>query len=434
MLQIIHGNKASAELTRILNRAISETSEIEQQTKGILAAVRAEGDAAVKRYTERFDKVAITDFEVTQSEFDAAFADIDEQLVAALEAAKANIEAYHRLQLQEGYAIQDEEKMLKQIVSPIERAGVYVPGGKAAYPSTVLMNVVPAKIAGVADITMVTPPDANGNIQSSLLVAAKLAGVTRVLKMGGAQSIAALAYGTETVVKVDKIVGPGNAYVAMAKNLVSGVVGIDMIAGPSEVVVLADETATPAYIVADLMAQAEHDEMASGIVITTSEKIAKEVARLAPEMVAAQPRRDIITAAFKDYGAIIVVDTMEAGIALVNTIAPEHLEIFTADALDIYPQIRHAGAIFLGAYTPESVGDYYAGTNHTLPTNATARFSSPLNVNDFQKKTSVVYYSREALAAARPHIELIADAEGLYAHRDAVSIRFEEEDSLLCTK
>ena len=425
MLQIIHGNKASAELARILNRAISETIEIEKATKDILSAVKTEGDAAVRRYTKMFDHADISDFEVTALEFDAAFADVDPQLVEALEAAKLNIETYHKKQLQEGYEILDEQKMLKQIVSPVESAGVYVPGGKAAYPSTVLMNVIPAKMAGVKDITMVTPPDKNGKIKSSLLVAAKLVGVTRVLKMGGAQSVAALAYGTETVAKVDKIVGPGNAYVAMAKNLVSGIVGIDMIAGPSEVVVLADETANPRYIVADLMAQAEHDEMASGIVITTSEKLAYQIAELTPEMVNAQPRKDIIKAAFKDYGAIIVVDKMKDGIQLVNAIAPEHLEILTVDALELYKEIKHAGAIFLGEYTPESVGDYYAGTNHTLPTNATARFSSPLNVNDFQKKMSIVYYSKEALESARAHIELIADEEGLYAHRDAVSIRFD---------
>ena len=426
MLQIIHGNKASTELERILNRAISETTEIEKATKDILAAVKIEGDEAIRRYTKMFDRADITNFEVTDCEFDAAFKEVDQQLIEALEAAKLNIETYHQKQLQEGYEIKDEEKMLKQIVSPVESAGVYVPGGKAAYPSTVLMNVIPAKIAGVEEITMVTPPDENGKIKNSLLVAAKLVGVTRVLKMGGAQSIAALAYGTETVAKVDKIVGPGNAYVAMAKNLVSGIVGIDMIAGPSEVVVLADETATPKYIVSDLMAQAEHDEMASGIVITTSEKLANEIAKLTPEMVNAQPRKEIIEAAFKDYGAIIVVDKMDEAVALVNAIAPEHLEILTADTLELYKQIKHAGAIFLGEYTPESVGDYYAGTNHTLPTNATARFSSPLNVNDFQKKMSIVYYSKEALTSARNHIELIADEEGLYAHRDAVSIRFED--------
>jgi len=426
MLQIIYGNKASAELAKILNRAISETTEIEKATKDILAAVKTEGDVAIRRYTNMFDGADINDFEVTPCEFDTAFAEIDDQLIEALEAAKLNIETYHQKQLQEGYEIVDEQKMLKQIVSSVERAGVYVPGGKAAYPSTVLMNVIPAKIAGVEDITMVTPPDKNGKIKSSLLVAAKLVGVTRVLKMGGAQSVAALAYGTETVANVDKIVGPGNAYVAMAKNLVSGIVGIDMIAGPSEVVILADASANPKYIVADLMAQAEHDEMASGIVITTSEKLATEIANLVPEMVSAQPRRDIIEVAFKDYGAIIIVDTMEAGVELVNTIAPEHLEILTVDALELYKKVKHAGTIFLGEYTPESVGDYYAGTNHTLPTNATARFSSPLNVNDFQKKMSVVYYSKEALESARKHIELIADEEGLYAHRDAVSIRFND--------
>jgi len=425
MLQIIHGNKASAQLAQILNRAISETTEIETTTKTILAAVKEKGDTALKHYTKIFDSANLKDFETTPCEFDTAFAQTDPQLLQALKAAKQNIETYHQKQLQESYEILDKQKMLKQIVRPIERVGVYVPGGKACYPSTVLMNVIPAKIAGVSHITMVTPPDKNGKIKNSLLVAAKLVGVDRVLKIGGAQSIAALAYGTQTIDKVDKITGPGNAYVAMAKNLVSGIVGIDMIAGPSEVVILADETANPKYVVADLMAQAEHDEMASGIVITTSKKLANEIANLAPEMVNAQLRKDIITAAFKNYGAIILVDTMEIGIEMVNTIAPEHLEILTTDPLKLYQKVKHAGAIFLGQYTPESVGDYYAGTNHTLPTNATARFSSPLNVNDFQKKISVVYYSKEALKDARNHIELIAEEEGLFAHRDAVSIRFE---------
>jgi len=427
MLQIIHGNKDSAKLQKILNRGIMETDAIEKQVKSILAAVKSEGDAALRRYTLQFDGADLADFEVTKAEFEQAFEEADPELVEALTAAKANIEAYHQKQLQAGYEIKDEKKLLKQVISPVERAGVYVPGGKAAYPSTVLMNVVPAKIAGVPDITMVTPPDKDGKIKGSLLVAAKLAGVDRVLKLGGAHGVGALAYGTASIQRVDKIVGPGNAYVAMAKHLVSGLVGIDMIAGPSEVVVLADETADPRYVVADLMAQAEHDEMASGIVITTSETLAKAVAELVPAMVSKQPRQDIIAAAFKDYGAIIVVESIDAGIDLVNTIAPEHLEILTKDPLALYPRIKHAGAVFLGAYTPESVGDYYAGTNHTLPTNATARFSSPLNVNDFQKKMSVVYYSKDALKSARRHIEAIADEEGLHAHGDAVRIRFSEE-------
>jgi len=429
MLQIIHGNERCNELDRILNRAISETAEIEDQVKKILSEVKLSGDQAIREFTEKFDGVDLADFEVTAEEFENALDEVGDDLLEALRSAAANIETYHKRQLQAGYKIEDENKFVEQIITPVESAGVYVPGGKAAYPSTVLMNVIPAKIAGVTDITMVTPPDESGRVKNSLLAAAKLVGVNRVLKIGGAQSIAALAYGTQTISKVDKIVGPGNAYVAMAKNLVSGIVGIDMIAGPSEVVVLADGHANPKYIVADLMAQAEHDEMASAIVITDSLELAEKIKKMAPGMVGAQPRKEIITAAFRENGAIIVVDDIGDGINLVNKIAPEHLEILTEDCLGIYKKIRHAGAIFLGEYTPESVGDYYAGTNHTLPTNATARFSSPLNVNDFQKKTSVVHYNKKALKEARSHIELIAGEEGLFAHRDAVTVRFEEEIS-----
>ncbi|MCL1948704.1 MAG: histidinol dehydrogenase [Turicibacter sp.] len=425
MLPIIYGNKLDGQLQRILDRSISLTTQIEEQTKAILDTVKNAGNRALYDYTKQFDGVGISQLEVTEAEFEAAFKEVSPELKEALEGAMANIEKYHLKQVQTGYEIKEANSYLKQIVAPVERAGIYVPGGKAAYPSTVLMNAIPAKIAGVEEITMVTPPNKEGKIKASLLVAAKLAGVDRVLKVGGAQSIGALAYGTETITKVDKIVGPGNAYVAMAKKLVSGDVGIDMIAGPSEVVIIADGQANPKYIVADLMAQAEHDEMASGIVVTTSERLASEIQILAEKMSAVQPRKEIIQTAFKDFGAIIVVSDLEEAVALVNQIAPEHLEIHTQNPEAVYPKIKHAGAIFLGEFTPESVGDYYAGTNHTLPTNATARFSSPLNVHDFQKKTSVVYYNREALSAARRHIELIAEEEGLFAHRDAVSVRFE---------
>ncbi|PGL67920.1 histidinol dehydrogenase [Bacillus sp. AFS055030] len=427
MLEILSINQKSEKLESIINRTNLPTVEITKSVEKILLNVKENGDEAVRQYSLIYDEVKLKSFEVSEDEFNEALKQTDENLINALIEAKKNIETYHEKQLQDGYKINEKNSYVQQIINPIERVGVYIPGGKAAYPSTVLMNVIPAKIAGVNEIVIITPPNKEGKIKPSILVAAKLAGVTKVLKIGGAQAIGALAYGTETIEKVDKIVGPGNIYVALAKKSVSGIVGIDMVAGPTEVVILADETANPRFIAADLMAQAEHDEMASSIVITNSEEFAQKIQQEIPNLLDEQPRKEIIKSSFENYGAIIVVQTIEEGIELINKLAPEHLELMIKKPESIVHKVKNAGAIFLGDYTPEPVGDYFAGTNHTLPTSGTARFTSPLNVNDFQKKTSVVYYNKAALSEARKHIELIAEEEGLYGHGKAISIRFEED-------
>lgn len=427
MLEILSINHKSEKLESIINRTNLPTVEITKSVEKILLNVKENGDEAVRQYSLIYDEVKLKSFEVSEAEFNEALEQTDENLINALIEAKKNIETYHEKQLQDGYKINEKNSYVQQLINPIERVGVYIPGGKAAYPSTVLMNVIPAKIAGVNEIVIVTPPNKEGKIKSSILVAAKLAGVTKVLKIGGAQAIGTLAYGTETIEKVDKIVGPGNIYVALAKKSVSGIVGIDMVAGPTEVVILADETANPRFIAADLMAQAEHDEMASSIVITDSEEFAQRIQQEIPNLLEEQPRKEIIQSSFENYGAIIVVKTIDEGIELVNKLAPEHLELMIKNPESIVHKIKNAGAIFLGDYTPEPVGDYFAGTNHTLPTSGTARFTSPLNVNDFQKKTSVVYYNKAALSEARKHIEIIAEEEGLFGHGKAISIRFEED-------
>ncbi|WP_216600074.1 histidinol dehydrogenase [Gottfriedia sp. S16(2024)] len=426
-MEILSINQKSEKLESIINRTNLPTVEITKSVEKILLNVKENGDEAIRRYSLIYDEVKLKSFEVSEDEFNEALEQTDKSLVNALIEAKKNIEAYHEKQLQDGYKINDKNSYVQQLINPIERVGVYIPGGKAAYPSTVLMNVIPAKIAGVNEIVIVTPPNKEGKIKPSILVAAKLAGVTKVLKIGGAQAIGALAYGTESIEKVDKIVGPGNIYVALAKKSVSGIVGIDMVAGPTEVVILADETANPRFIAADLMAQAEHDEMASSIVITNSEEFAQKIQQEIPNLLEEQPRKEIIKSSFENYGAIIVVKTIEEGIELVNKLAPEHLELMIKNPESIVHKVKNAGAIFLGDYTPEPVGDYFAGTNHTLPTSGTARFTSPLNVNDFQKKTSVVYYNKAALSEARKHIEVIAEEEGLFGHGKAISIRFEED-------
>ncbi|MEE6449065.1 histidinol dehydrogenase [Gottfriedia acidiceleris] len=427
MLEILSINNKSEKLESIINRTNLPTVEITKSVEKILLNVKENGDEAIRQYSLIYDEVKLKSFEVSEDEFNVALEHTDENLINALIEAKKNIETYHEKQLQDGYKINEKNSYVQQLINPIERVGVYIPGGKAAYPSTVLMNVIPAKIAGVNEIVIVTPPNKEGKIKPSILVAAKLAGVTKVLKVGGAQAIGALAYGTETIEKVDKIVGPGNIYVALAKKSVSGIVGIDMVAGPTEVVILADETANPRFIAADLMAQAEHDEMASSIVITNSEEFALKIQQEIPNLLEEQPRKEIIKSSFENYGAIIVVKTINEGIELVNKLAPEHLEVMIKNPESIVHEIKNAGAIFLGDYTPEPVGDYFAGTNHTLPTSGTARFTSPLNVNDFRKKTSVVYYNKLALSEARKHIEVIAEEEGLFGHGKAISIRFEED-------
>jgi len=427
MLDILSIEQKNEKLDQILHRTVLPTRQVEKSVEDILLDVKENGDDAIHKYSFLFDEVTLETFEVSEEEITQACNEITDKLMNALLAAKDNIERYHEKQLQTGYKIESEISSIQQIVNPIERVGIYIPGGKAAYPSTVLMNAIPAKIAGVAEIVIVTPPNKEGKVKSSILVAAKLAGVSKILKIGGAHAIGALAFGTETIQKVDKIVGPGNLYVALAKKNVSGIVGIDMVAGPTEVVILADEMANARFIAADLMAQAEHDEMASSIVITTSNELAEKIQQASNDLIDEQPRKEIIQKAFQNYGAIIKVPSVEEGIKLVNKIAPEHVELLLKDSKEYVTKIKNAGAIFVGEYTPEPVGDYYAGTNHTLPTSGTARFTSPLSVNDFQKKTSVVYYSKEALKTARNHIETIANEEGLFGHKKAISIRFEEE-------
>lgn len=406
-----------------------EEKNVYEQVMSIVETVRDQGDSGLRIMTQKFDGVTLDAFEVTQEEIDIAYRATDKELLKALSKAKENIEDYHSRQKRESTIIKDdsEDVVLGQLIKPIQSVGLYVPGGKAPYPSSVLMNAIPAKIAGVEEIVMITPPDKSGNISPIILAAARIAGIDKVYKIGGAQGIAALAYGTESIVKVDKIVGPGNIFVAMAKKIVSGSVGIDMVAGPSEIVVLADEWANPAFIAADLLSQAEHDERAASILITDSMTLAERVERCLAEQVEKLDKKDICLTALKDNGKIIVVNDMVYGLDLVNRIAPEHLEIMTRDPFELYKKVRNAGAIFLGEYTPEPVGDYYAGTNHVLPTCGTARFHSPLSVDDFIVKSSLVYYSKTALAKAQKDIELIAASEGLTAHKNAVSIRFSED-------
>ncbi len=406
-----------------------EEIKVYDSVMAIVEMVRKKGDAGLRETTAEFDGVRLASFEVSPSEINQAYDEMPSDLINALERSKKNIEKYHKKQLREStiYKEDGEDVVLGQLIRPIEKVGLYVPGGLAPYPSSVLMNAMPAKIAGVDEVIMITPPNEEGNVSPVILAAAKIAGVDRVFKVGGAQGVAALAYGTESVPKVDKIVGPGNIYVAMAKKIVSGTVGIDMVAGPSEIVVLADEWANPEFVAADLLSQAEHDERAASILVTDSMTFAERVEEALSEQVEKLDKKEICLKALKSQGKIIVVNDMAYGIDLVNQIAPEHLEIMTRDPFDCYKKVRNAGAIFLGDYTPEPVGDYYAGTNHVLPTCGTARFHSPLSVDDFIVKSSLVYYSKEALRKAKEDIELIASAEGLTAHRNAVSIRFEGE-------
>lgn len=423
MIDIINSTE-SKKLKKVLNRSQFQLDHVNKLVEEVLQTVKKDKDKALKYYTDLFDHVTIDKFRVSQDEISDAFDSINPELISDLEKARDNIEKYHSLQVKEGYEIKEDDKVLGQLITAVDAAGIYVPGGSAAYPSTVLMNAVPAKLAGVKKIVMVTPPQSDGSIKPSILVAAKLAGVDEIYKVGGSQAIAALAYGTEEVPKVNVIVGPGNIYVAIAKKMVSGMVGIDMIAGPSEVLAVADETANPSYLAADLLAQAEHDTLAASILVTTSTKIAEEVKKEVERQVPLLPRSEIVTESLKNYGTIIIVDSIEEAFELANEIAPEHLEIVTKTPFEDMKYVRNAGAIFLGEYTPEPVGDYFAGTNHTLPTSGTAKFSSPLSVDDFVKKTSYVYYTKEALTDAKDSIIRIAEDEGLTAHAASVKIRF----------
>ncbi len=411
-------------LNDLLNRNQFEYSDVNQVVEEILNQVKEKKDEALKAYTLKFDKVKIDDFKVSEKEISEAYENLDKALIKDLKQAWKNIRGFHEKQLPKSYAFKNNQGItLGQLVKPIQTVGIYVPGGSAAYPSTVLMNAVPAKIAGVKKIVMITPPNKEGKIKDSILVAAKIAGVDEVYKVGGAQGIAALTFGTETIPKVNKIVGPGNIYVSMAKRKVSGYVGIDMIAGPSEILIIADETGNPDYIAADLMSQAEHDVLAASILVTTSQSLAEEVVKSIEKQIKSLERKDIIESSLKDYGAIVLTNSLDDAIKISNEIAPEHLEVHTKDPFVIYPKIENAGAIFLGEYTPEAVGDYYAGPNHTLPTSQTAKFSSPLSTTDFIKKTSLIYYDKKNLKQAKNSIIRLADEEGLTAHANSVKVR-----------
>lgn len=417
-------------LEDLLKRSPNNYGKYEQGVAEILDHVRSEKDAAVFTYTEKFDgaKIDASNIKVTEEEIKEAYELVGEELTGIIRKALFNIRDYHERQRQNSwFESKPNGTMLGQKVTPLQRVGVYVPGGKAAYPSSVLMNIAPAKAAGVDEIVMVTPPGKDGKVTPTTLVAAHEAGADVVYKVGGAQAIAALAYGTESIPKVDKIVGPGNIYVALAKRAVYGHVSIDAIAGPSEILVIADETANPRYVAADLLSQAEHDELASAILVTTSQELAEKVSEEVDGFLKELSRSEIIRKSLDNYGYILVADTMEEVIDIANEIASEHLEIQTKNPYDIMTRIRNAGAIFIGEYSSEPLGDYFAGPNHVLPTNGTAKFFSPLSVDDFIKKSSIIAYSQEALGAIHTDIEKFAEAEHLTAHANSIKVRFEKK-------
>lgn len=417
-------------LENLLKRSPNNYGKFEAAVDDILKKVRAEGDSAVFAYTKEFDKVGITadTVRVTEDEIREAYDAVDPSLVEVIRKALVNIRSYHEKQKQNSWFSSTEDgTMLGQKVTPLKRVGVYVPGGKAVYPSSVLMNIVPAKVAGVDQIIMTTPPGKDGKVCPTTLVAAKEAGADEVYKVGGAQAVGALAYGTESIPKVDKIVGPGNIFVALAKKAVYGYVSIDSIAGPSEILVLADETANPRYVAADLLSQAEHDELASAILITTSRELAEKVSSEVEEFVKVLSRKEIIQKSLDNFGYILIAEDMDEAVEAANEIASEHMEIVTRNPFEIMMKVRNAGAIFIGEYSSEPLGDYFAGPNHVLPTNGTAKFFSPLSVDDFIKKSSIVYYSREALGKIHKDIEQFAKAEQLTAHANSVAVRFENE-------
>ncbi|TYA11120.1 histidinol dehydrogenase [Paenibacillus faecis] len=408
------------------------TAEQNEAVRAIVRDVKKEGDAALLRYTEKFDGVRLeaSGLRVTQEELQAAYDQVGAAFVEAIRAAAVNIRAFHNRQKRNSWMdLQPDGSLLGQILRPLKRVGVYVPGGKAAYPSSVLMNVIPAQVAGVPEIVMVTPPATGGTegIDPYILVAAAEAGVHEIYRVGGAQAIAALAYGTASIAPVDKICGPGNIFVALAKREVYGAVDIDSIAGPSEIAVLADDSADPAYVAADLLSQAEHDEMASAILVTPSEAFAQACRAEVERQLAELPRRDIAAASVRDYGAVILVDSIEEGIGVINRLAPEHFELIVEDPMAYLGLVENAGAIFLGPYSSEPVGDYFAGPNHIIPTNGTARFSSPVDVDDFIKKSSLIYYSKEALLQNGATIMELARREGLEGHARAIEIRLRKE-------
>ena len=418
-------------LSELLKRDPNQYTEYAGTVQEIVDGVRAKGDEALFAYTRQFDRAQVdeSNIHVTETEIQAAMKQVPEDLLRVMKTSMENILAYHEKQKRNSwFDARPDGTILGQKVTPLDSVGVYVPGGKAAYPSSVLMNIIPAQVAGVKRIVMVTPPGADGSVNPVTLTAAHLAGVTEVYRAGGAQAVAALAFGTKSIPRVCKIVGPGNIFVALAKKAVYGYASIDSIAGPSEILVIADEKADPRYVAADLLSQAEHDELASAILVTPSMELAQAVSREADALATRLSRREIIEKSLENYGYILVVENLEAAVAAANEIAPEHLEILTENPFEVMTKIRNAGAIFMGPYSSEPLGDYYAGPNHVLPTNGTARFFSPLNVDDFVKKSSIIYYSREALFAASKDIQAFANAEGLTAHANSIRTRFEEEE------
>ena len=421
-------------LNDLLKRSPNNYDNFADSVNAILANVKENGDKALFQYTKDFDKADInaSNIKVTEEEIKEAYDRLENpELVQVIRRSLKNIKEYHEKQKQYSwFDSKPDGSILGQKVTPLSRVGVYVPGGKAAYPSSVLMNVIPAKVAGVEQIVMVTPPGKDGKVNPNTLVAANEAGVDVIYKVGGAQAIAALAYGTESIAKVDKIVGPGNIYVALAKKAVFGYVSIDSVAGPSEILVLADETANPRYVAADLLSQAEHDELASAILVTTSEELANKVSEYVDMFVSKLKRKEILQKSLDNYGYILVTDTMQDAIDTANDIASEHLEIVTKNPFDTMTRIKNAGAIFLGENSSEPLGDYFAGPNHVLPTNGTAKFFSPLSVDDFIKKSSIISYSREALEPLSEDIQNFAKAEGLTAHANSIRVRFEEDDDI----
>ncbi|MBR2302450.1 MAG: histidinol dehydrogenase [Clostridia bacterium] len=415
------------DINKVLNREIQTYGEYESVVKEVIAQVLSRGDDALKEYTQKFDGVALDDLLVSQSEIDEAESLVSDEFKNILKTAARNIEFFHKKQVKQGFEVTKEDGIiLGQKYTPIQKAGIYVPGGTASYPSTVLMNAIPAKIAGVSEIVMCTPPQKNGKIKAEILVAAKLAGVDKIFKCGGAQAIAAMAYGTQSIPQVYKIVGPGNIFVALAKKLVFGTVSIDMIAGPSEILVIADKTANPVHLAADLLSQAEHDKLATAVLVTDSSEIATQTANEIERQLALLPRHEIARASIDNNGKIIVVDSIDEAIKVSNAIAPEHLEVCVENPYDYLDKIENAGSIFLGGYTPEALGDYFAGPNHTLPTSGSAKFSSPLSVDDFVKKSSYIQYTKQALNKVKDQIATFAEAEGLSAHARSATIRFEE--------
>ncbi len=426
-MKIVQADLATAKKYLAQQVLASEEAQVEEVVKAILADVKENGDRALAHYTEKFDHVALSEFRLSAADIENGFQKTAPEVIEALELAKANIVSFHEKQKQTGFVDAEKSGVIRgQLVLPMETIGIYVPGGTARYPSSVLMNALPAQIAGVKRIVMVTPSGPEG-IPSAILAAAKIAGVDEIYQIGGAQAIAALAYGTESIPKVDKIVGPGNIFVATAKKILFGQVAIDMIAGPSEVVVLADESANPRFIAADLLSQAEHDTLARAILITTSQDLAQRVQTEVATQLALLPREEIARQAIEKHSALFVVSDIETQFALMNEIAPEHLEIQLNDPFSHLSRVKHAGSVFLGAYASEPLGDYLAGPNHVLPTSGTARFFSPLGVEDFIKRTAFISYTKEALALEKDAVMVLAREEGLEAHARAIQVRFEEE-------